>query len=111
LTYGEDNALRNVTVVGKLTVDSGTGNDHFAVSNMKAESVDINSGSGKDQLLIGPGVVVTSGKVDGGSGGNKILSAVALPAGVKVKSFSGALAAAEGDKIIADVFSELLSLI
>lgn len=87
LIYGDDNAMTDVTVGGKLKVRSGTGDDRFAASDIRASVIDVNLGSGNDQLAIGAGVTASRATINGGTGRDNIIGPVA--AGAKVKSFEG----------------------
>ncbi len=106
LTWGDANALRNVTVAGKLSVDSGTGDDSFLVENLAAREVSVNLGSGSDTLAIGTGVRANvSAKISGGSGSDNIVSLSAI-AGAKISSFEGDTV--DADAILDDVLTGLL---
>ncbi len=103
LIWGDLNAINNVTIVRKLRVDSGTGNDRFVVDNLHASIVDVNLGPGNDQLAIGGTVVVTkSAKIHGGAGKDNLVSLSPL-GGASVKSFEGSVvdAAAILDEVLA----------
>jgi hypothetical protein len=111
LHWGDDNALQNVTVVGRLKVQSGGGGDRFAVQNLTARTVDIAFGTKDDQLAVGPGVTVThGGSINGGTGKNRLLAAAPI-AGVTVKKMAPTLTQAEADDIVDDVFSSLIGLL
>jgi hypothetical protein len=89
LKWGDDNALNNVTIGRKLDIESGTGDDRFAIDNMTVPVVDVRLGLGKDKLALGAGVIITtSAKIDGGGGKDDIASAIPL-GGFSVKSFNG----------------------
>ena len=104
LIYGDTNAISNVTVGGKLEADSGTGDDTFALYKVKAGKIDINLGSGRDQIALSDVTSVSKGKIRGGSGKDQIV-AVGV-AGVKVTMFQGN---AVDPAIVDNVLAELVA--
>jgi hypothetical protein len=105
LIYGDTNAISNVTVVGKLEADSGTGDDTFALYNVKAGQIDINLGSGRDQIALSGVTSVSKGKIRGGSGTDQIVGSVGM-AGAKVTMFQGN---AVDPAIVDNVLAELVA--
>ena len=91
LTFGDLNALLNVSVGGKITGNSGSGNDRFGVDNLNANgNIDLNLSSGNDQLALGDVDLsdnVKSVKLNGGSGTDSISGNPALLTDAKPKNF------------------------
>jgi hypothetical protein len=107
LTWGDDNAFRNIKVGGKLTIRSGTGDDRFLVENLTASVADVNLGPGRDQLAIGTGVTITKkATISGGAGKDNIVSASPLN-GAKIRSFEGQ--SVNSQDIIDDLFADLMA--
>jgi len=69
LTYGDLNALQNVSVGDDLSVHSGTGNDvYFAAGLTVGDDATIKLGSGRDALVLGDNVEIADrAYVHGGS--------------------------------------------
>ncbi len=88
LTYGDLNYLENVAVGGNTKVNSGTGDDRFGVTGFTgAGKVDVDLGSGADQLAIGTiGEGFASVKLNGGTGTDDLDTNTVLE-GVTPKSF------------------------
>jgi hypothetical protein len=70
LTYGDLNALQNVSVGDDLRVNSGTGDDVYFVAGLTVgDDATIKLGSGRDALVLGDNVEIADrAYVHGGSG-------------------------------------------
>lgn len=106
LTYGDLNAVQNVTVGGKTTVKSGTGDDRFAIDRVTLKGdAEIHLGPGKDELALGEGVVAEKNvKLRGGAGNDQLASAIDLD-GADVSGFEGT--AVDFEAIVEDVLAQL----
>lgn len=110
LNDGDENVLQNVTVVRTLSINSGNGDDRFAIDRINVRNLDIQLGSGKDQLSLGTSVTVTSqAKINGNGGQNKYLKTGSALAGAKIKNMKGVLTLAESNDILDDAFTALVN--
>jgi hypothetical protein len=110
LNDGDENVLQNVTVVRTLSINSGNGNDRFAIDRVNVRNLNIQLGSGNDQLSLGANVTVTSqAKINGNGGQNKYLKSGTALAGAKIKNMRGVLTLAESNDILDDAVASLVN--
>lgn len=99
-------ALNNMTVVDQLRISTTGDNDRLVIEDIRTHRLEIDLGTGNDQLAIGTGVISTKpASINGGPGRDNITRSSPLP-GATYRNFEGN--SVNTGTILNDLFSELM---